>query len=101
MQEHIKAIPSNRLQFFPIMMFAVIMGLGGLTLVYERMTSVFFFPISVAMAILVVTVSLFFLILFFYILKIIRFKEEVKKDFLTQLESIFLQLFLFLCLFYQ
>ncbi len=29
MQEHIKAIPSNRLQFFPIMMFAVIMGLGG------------------------------------------------------------------------
>ncbi|MDN5080635.1 SLAC1 anion channel family protein [Aliarcobacter butzleri] len=81
MQEHIKAIPSNRLQFFPIMMFAVTMGLGGLTLVYERMTSVFFFPISVAMAILVVTVSLFFLILFFYILKIIRFKEEVKKEF--------------------
>ncbi|MCT7598109.1 SLAC1 anion channel family protein [Aliarcobacter butzleri] len=81
MQEHIKAIPSNRLQFFPIMMFAVIMGLGGLTLVYERMTSVFFFPISVAMAILVVTVCLFFLVLFFYILKIIRFKEEVKKEF--------------------
>ena len=81
MQEHIKAIPSNRLQFFPIMMFAVIMGLGGLTLVYERMTSVFFFPISVAMGILAVTVSLFFLVLFFYILKIIRFKEEVKKEF--------------------
>ncbi|MCT7568545.1 SLAC1 anion channel family protein [Aliarcobacter butzleri] len=81
MQEHIKAIPSNRLQFFPIMMFAVIMGLSGLTLVYERMTSVFFFPISVAMAILVVTISLFFLVLFFYILKIIRFKEEVKKEF--------------------
>jgi tellurite resistance protein len=33
------------------------------------------------MAILVVTVSLFFLVLFFYILKIIRFKEEVKKEF--------------------
>jgi len=29
-------IPSNRLQFFPIMMFAVIMGLSGLTIVFQK-----------------------------------------------------------------
>jgi tellurite resistance protein len=80
-QESIKSIPSNRLQFFPIMMFATIMGLGGLTLVYERLTSVFSFPIYFASLMLVVSTSLFFLVLIFYILKLIKFKNEVKKEF--------------------
>ena len=43
-QESIKSIPSNRLQFFPIMMFATIMGLVGLTLVYKRVSEVLFMP---------------------------------------------------------
>ncbi len=80
-QESIKSIPSNRLQFFPIMMFATIMGLGGLTLVYERLTSVFSFPIYFASLMLVVSTSLFFLVLIFYILKLVKFKNEVKKEF--------------------
>jgi tellurite resistance protein len=62
-------------------MFATIMGLGGLTLVYERLTSVFSFPIYFASLMLVVSTSLFFLVLIFYILKLIKFKNEVKKEF--------------------
>lgn len=81
-QESIKAIPSNRLQFFPIMMFAMIMGLGGLTLVYERVSLVFSFPMFISIVMLAITTVLFFVVLFSYILKIIRFKEEVKKEFL-------------------
>ncbi|BAK73347.1 MAG: SLAC1 anion channel family protein [Arcobacter sp.] len=80
-QESIKAIPSNRLQFFPIMMFATIMGLGGLTLVYERMSSVFLFPMSIATVMIAISTILFFVVLIFYSLKLIKFKDEVKKEF--------------------
>ena len=80
-QESIKAILSNRLQFFPIMMFATIMGLGGLTLVYERMSSVFSFPIFISSIMIAISTFLFFVVLFFYILKLIKYKEEVKKEF--------------------
>ncbi len=34
--ESIKAIPSNRLQFFPIMMFAIVMGFTGLSIVLKK-----------------------------------------------------------------
>lgn len=59
-QESIKSIPSNRLQFFPIMMFATIMGLGGLTLVYERLNAIFSFPNYLALFMLGISTFLFF-----------------------------------------
>lgn len=80
-QESIKSIPSNRLQFFPIMMFATIMGLGGLTLVYERLNAIFSFPNYLALFMLSISTFLFFLVLIFYILKLIKYKDEVKKEF--------------------
>jgi len=80
-QESIKSIPSNRLQFFPIMMFATIMGLGGLTLVYERLNAIFSFPNYLALFMLGISTFLFFLVLIFYILKLIKYKDEVKKEF--------------------
>ena len=80
-QESIKSIPSNRLQFFPIMMFAVIMGLAGLTLVYKRVSEIFYFPSFVSTIMTIITTVLFFVILYFYISKIIKYKDEVKKEF--------------------
>ena len=80
-QESIKSIPSNRLQFFPIMMFATIMGLGGLTLVYERLNAIFSFPNYLALFMLGISTFLFFLVLIFYILKLIKYKDEVIKEF--------------------
>lgn len=79
--ESIKSIPSNRLQFFPIMMFATIMGLAGLTLVYERMDEVFFFPTIISTALLAFTTVIYLLVSFFYIKKLLKFKDEVKKEF--------------------
>ncbi len=78
--ETIKSIPSDRLQFFPIMMFATIMGLAGLTLVYERMNEIFFFPSIIATLMLSGTTIAYFLVVVFYILKIMKHKEEVKKE---------------------
>ncbi|WP_026804458.1 SLAC1 anion channel family protein [Aliarcobacter lanthieri] len=79
-QESIKAIPSNRLQFFPIMMFATIMGLGGLTLVFERLYSTFNFSKFFATTLITITTILFFILIFTYLLKIIKYKEEVIKE---------------------
>ena len=79
--EAIKSIPSDRLQFFPIMMFAIIMGLAGLTLVFKRMHEVLSFPPIIAITMTAVTTVLFFVILFFYFLKLIKHKNEVKKEF--------------------
>src|SRR5574344_1332789 len=79
-EEIIKAIPSNRLQFFPVMMFATVMGLGGLTLVFERLNHVFSFSAIFATTFLIITTALFFITLFTYFLKIIKYKEEVVKE---------------------
>ncbi|MDY0051942.1 MAG: SLAC1 anion channel family protein [Aliarcobacter sp.] len=80
-QETIKSIPSYRLQFFPIMMFAIVMGLAGLTLVYKKMEEAFSLPSIIYVSMTVVTTIIFFIILCFYILKIIKHNDEVKKEF--------------------
>ena len=61
-QESIKSIPSNRLQFFPIMMFATIMGLAGLTLVYKRVSEVLFMPSFISTIMMVITTTVFFIV---------------------------------------
>lgn len=80
-QESIKSIPSDRLQFFPIMMFAIVMGLSGLTMVYKRVSEVLYFPSFISILMMIVTSMIFLLILYFYILKLIKHKNEVKKEF--------------------
>ena len=80
-QESIKSIPSDRLQFFPIMMFAIVMGLSGLTMVYKRLNEVLSFPSFISTLMIVVTSLVFLTILYFYTLKIIKHKNEVKKEF--------------------
>lgn len=79
-QELIKSIPSNRLQFFPIMMFATIMGLGGLTLVYEKLFHTFNFPKVFSYVLLTITITMFLVISITYFLKILKYTDEVKKE---------------------
>ncbi len=78
--ESIKLVP-NRLKFFPVMMFAIVMGLSGLSLVYEKshkvlgLSELFFTVLSY------LTIIVFFTILFSYILKIYKYPNEVKMEF--------------------
>lgn len=78
--EHIKSIPSNRLQFFPIMMFAIVMGFSGLTLVLKKLHEVLYFPSFIASFFSFSTTVLFFVIIYFYFKKFVSYKEEVKKE---------------------
>jgi len=80
-QESIKSIPTGRLQFFPIMMFAVVMGLSGLTLVFKRVSEVLFLPSFIPTLMMFISTAVFFTILYFYISKLIKYKDEVKKEF--------------------
>ncbi len=80
-QETIKSIPSDRLQFFPIMMFAIVMGLSGLTMVYKRVSEVLYFPSFISNLMMIVTSMIFLLLLYFYTLKLMKHKNEVKKEF--------------------
>lgn len=80
-QESIKSIPSDRLQFFPIMMFAIVMGLSGLTMVYKRVSEVLYFPPFISILMMIVTSVVFLFILYFYTLKLMKHKNEVKKEF--------------------
>ena len=74
-------IASDRIKYFPIMMFAIVMGLSGLTIVYQKATLWLGFP-SMLASLLVVAVSIIFLIIVtLYGLKIILFFDEVKKEF--------------------
>ena len=79
--EHIKIIASNRLQFFPIMMFAIVMGLSGLTLVFKKSSEVMYFPSLITSFFVFATTIIYLLIVGTYLLKIIKHKDEVKKEF--------------------
>jgi tellurite resistance protein len=57
------------------------MGLAGLTLVYKRVSEVLYFPSFVSTVMMVITTIVFLTVLYFYILKIIKYKDEVKKEF--------------------
>ena len=80
-QEEIKSIPSDRLQFFPIMMFAIVMGLAGLTLVFKKVSEALYLPSVIYTIMMIGTTIIFFIITFIYLKKIMKHKEEVKKEF--------------------
>ena len=79
-KESIKSIPSNRLQFFPVMMFAIIMGLTGLSLVYKKLSEVLYFPSIIGTLLGLFSTIVFFIILFTYLSKILKHKKEVKEE---------------------
>jgi len=72
-------IDMGRLQNFPIMMFAIIMGMSGLTLIYQKSN----LGISelIPKIMMFTTTFLFILILFIYIAKMIKYFDEVVKEF--------------------
>ena len=77
--EDILRIP-NRLQFFPVMMFAIIMGLSGLTLVFKKMSELFNSLHVLPLIFSYFTVFMFALVLITYTFKIVKYPQEVKKE---------------------
>ncbi len=79
-KESIKSIPSNRLQFFPVMMFAIVMGLSGLSLVLKKLSEILYFPTVIADVLGLLSSMIFLLVLGNYLLKLFKYKEEVKSE---------------------
>ena len=80
-QEECSVVPANRLQFFPIMMFAVIMGLSGLTIVFQKAEEILNTMNGVGFVLAQIDTLVFAVILVLYLAKMVKYFAEVKKEF--------------------
>ncbi|MEA3354344.1 MAG: SLAC1 anion channel family protein [Campylobacterota bacterium] len=80
-KQQCNSVPSNRLQFFPIMMFAVVMGLSGLTIIFQKAEEVFGMKGGLGYILAQIDTVLFISILLVYIAKSIKYFKEVKEEF--------------------
>lgn len=80
-EQNCSIVELNRLKNFPIMMFAIIMGLSGLTVVYQKAHELFGFPQWIGYGLLVLDIAVFVIISLVYIVKIFKYIGEVKKEF--------------------
>jgi len=71
----------NRIQFFPIMMFAIIMGLSGITITYQKAHEILLLPSIISDILAIFTLGLFCIISVLYIAKMIKYPQAVKKEF--------------------
>ena len=71
----------EKLQYFPITMFAIIMGLSGLTMVFGKFYHMQWMPKLIYDSLLFFTFVLFLFFLFTYGRKAIKHFDEVKTDF--------------------
>lgn len=74
-------IKLNRLKFFPIMMFAIVMGLCGLTITYQRASAWIGFPFIIGEVLMYVTTVAFIVISYIYLKKFFKYKIDVKNEF--------------------
>lgn len=71
----------SRLRYFPVAFFAMIMGLVGLAMVWERTESIFHIAAPVGQAVLVLAGVLFVAITLLYAAKLLKYPDEVVKEF--------------------
>ncbi len=71
----------NRLEFFPIMMYAITMGLGGLTIVYQKAHIWLTFPSIIGTILSYVTMVTFIIISAIYMGKYFKYKQAVILEF--------------------
>lgn len=74
-------IASDRIKNFPIMMFAIVMGLSGLTIVYQKAAAWLGFPAILASGLTLIVTIVFLMIAFLYLAKLFFYFEEVKLEF--------------------
>lgn len=76
-----ETIEKNRLKFFPIMMYAIVMGLSGLTIMYQKAVTTLGFPEWIALGLMALSTIVFVAISVIYVVKFFTYKEAVKKEF--------------------
>lgn len=71
----------NRLKFFPIMMYATVMGMSGLTIMYQKAALWLGFSALIGEGLMAITTLLFGAISVIYITKFLKYRAAVKKEF--------------------
>ena len=71
----------NRVKFFPVMMYAVVMGLSGLTITYQKAALWLGFPHIIGEVFMYVTTLVFILVSIIYIYKFFKYKAAVLSEF--------------------
>ncbi len=71
----------NRLEHFPIMMYAVVMGMSGLTITYQKATLWLGVPEIFGIIFMYITTSTFLVVTCIYIIKYIKYTTAVKNEF--------------------
>jgi len=71
----------NRLKFFPIMMYAIVMGMSGLTITYQKAALWLGFPHIIGNILMYITTAIFLVVSFTYLKKYSKYKMAVKKEF--------------------
>ncbi len=72
---------NNRIENFPIMMFTIVMGFSGLTIVYQKAYHVLDFPHIVSNVLIVITTISFGIIATIYLLKSMLYFANVKEEY--------------------
>lgn len=72
---------NNRLKFFPIMMFAIVMGLSGLTIMYQKAALWLNFPTLIGTCLMSLTTLVFLIVSITYLSKFFKYKMAVQKEF--------------------
>lgn len=76
-----KVCEKNRLKFFPVMMYAIVMGMSGLTIMYQKAAIWLAFPHIIGNSLLILTTAIFFIVSFIYIMKYFKYTMAIKKEF--------------------
>jgi tellurite resistance protein len=71
---------SNRLQFMPVTFFAMVMGLTGLTIAWEKASEIYHWNAAVYATLLVQSVFVFVLLSALYLYKSIHYRAEVRSE---------------------
>ncbi len=70
----------NRLKFYPIMMFAIVMGISGLTIALQKSAEFLGLPAAIGGTMLYVALALFVIITIVYIIKLFRYPKAVANE---------------------
>lgn len=76
-----EAQENNRIKFFPIMMYATVMGMSGLTIMYQKAGIWLGFPMLIGTLLMMVTTALFGVVSVLYLTKYFKYTLVVKKEF--------------------
>jgi len=71
----------SKLRYFPVTIFSIVMGLSGITIAFYRAFHLRWLPAWPYLSLLFFVTFLFFFFLFLYGLKMVRYPDEVKKEY--------------------